>query len=144
MTRKKIREHLFVMLFRVDFHQKEELAEQVSIYMEEMENASKTAKAEIQDKFYAVVEHIAEIDAQIEGKSRGWDLTRLAKADVTILRLAVYEILFDKDVPNGVAINEAVELSKKYGTDKSTSFINGVLASVAREFPEENADQRLE
>ncbi|MBO5483887.1 MAG: transcription antitermination factor NusB [Lachnospiraceae bacterium] len=140
MTRKKIREHLFVMLFRVDFHQKEELAEQAAIYMEEMENASKTAKAEIQDKFYAVVEHMAEIDAQIEEKSRGWDLKRLAKADVTILRLAVYEILFDKDVPNGVAINEAVELSKKYGTDKSTSFINGVLASVAREFPEENAD----
>lgn len=140
MTRKKIREHLFVMLFRVDFHHKEELEEQVAIYMEEMANASKAAKKEIRDKFYAVVDHMDEIDAKIEEKSHGWDLKRLAKADVTILRLAIYEIIFDDDVPNGVAINEAVELSKAYGTDKSTSFVNGVLASVAKEYPEKKTE----
>lgn len=137
MTRRKIREHLFVMLFRVDFHSKEDLTEQVSIYLEEMENASKKVKEEINDKFYAVVDHIQEIDAQIEKNSQGWDLQRLAKSDITILRLAVYELLFDKNVPTGVAINEAVELSKEYGTDKSTAFINGVLATVAKELPEE-------
>ncbi len=137
MTRRKIREHLFVMLFRVDFHSKEDLTEQVSIYLEEMENASKKVKEEINDKFYAVVDHIQEIDAQIEKNSQGWDLQRLAKSDITILRLAAYELLFDKNVPTGVAINEAVELSKEYGTDKSTAFINGVLATVAKELPEE-------
>ena len=125
------------MLFRVDFHSKEDLTEQVSIYLEEMENASKKVKEEINDKFYAVVDHIQEIDAQIEKNSQGWDLQRLAKSDITILRLAAYELLFDKNVPTGVAINEAVELSKEYGTDKSTAFINGVLATVAKELPEE-------
>lgn len=137
MTRRKIREHLFVMLFRVDFHNKEELAEQVSIYLEEMENASRKVKEEIHDKFYAVIDHIPELDAQIEKNSQGWDLQRLAKSDITILRLAAYELLFDENVPTGVAINEAVELSKEYGTDKSTAFINGVLATVAKELPEE-------
>lgn len=132
MTRKKVREHLFVMLFRVDFHQREELDEQIAIYLEEIDNASKTAKEELRGKFYAVIEHMKEIDQHIEEKSRGWDLKRLAKADVTVLRLAIYEILFDEEVPIGVAINEAVELSKQYGTDKSSAFVNGVLASVAR------------
>lgn len=143
MTRKKVREHLFVMLFRVDFHQREELEEQVSIYLEEMEHASKAAKTEIQEKFYSVVDHMAEIDEQIAGKSRGWDLKRLAKADITILRLAVYEILFDDQVPTGVAINEAVELSKRYGTDKSTSFVNGVLSSIAKEHPEMEQEKKI-
>lgn len=133
MTRRKVREHLFIMLFRVDFHQREELVEQVSVYLEEMEHASVAVKEEIQEKFFAVIEHMAEIDEQIAEKSRGWDLKRLAKADVTVLRLAVYEILFDDQVPAGVAINEAVELSKQYGTDKSSAFVNGVLASVAKE-----------
>lgn len=137
MTRREIREHLFVMLFRVDFHNQEELAEQVSSYLDDMKNASKKVKAEIHDKFYAVMEHMQEIDAQIEEKSQGWELDRLAKADVTILRLAVYELLLDEKVPTGVAINEAVELSKQYGTDKSTAFINGVLSSVAKQIPEE-------
>ncbi len=136
MTRREIREHLFIMLFRVDFHNQEELAEQVFSYLEEMQKASQKVKTEINDKFYAVIDHIEEIDAQIEEKSQGWDLKRLAKADVTILRLAVYELLFDSNVPTGVAINEAVELSKQYGTEKSTAFINGVLASVAKEIPE--------
>ena len=133
MTRRKVREHLFIMLFRVDFHQKEEFEEQVSIYLEEIENASQAVKKELQEKFFAVVEHMAELDEQIAAKAKGWDLTRLAKADVTVLRLAVYEILFDDQVPTGVAINEAVELSKQYGTDKSSAFVNGVLSSVAKE-----------
>ena len=144
MTRREIREHLFVILFRVDFHNQQELEEQVLVYLEEMEKASKKVKAEIHDKFYAVIDHIQEIDARIEAKSQGWEIERMAKADVTILRLAVYELLFDEKVPTGVAINEAVELAKQYGTDKSTVFINGVLASIAKqnesepERPEEN------
>ena len=70
---------------------------------------------------------------KIEEKAKGWALARIAKSDLTILRLAVYEILFDEDVPNGVAINEAVELAKLYGGDKSYRFINGVLASIVKE-----------
>ena len=133
MTRKKVREHIFVLLFRVDFHKKEELEEQVSIYMDELQEASEKEKQEIRDKFYAIVDHMEQLDNMIEDKIRGWKLQRLAKADITLLRLAAYEIVFDEEVPDSVAINEAVEMSKQYGTDKSTSFVNGVLSSIVKE-----------
>lgn len=140
MTRKKVRENLFLMLFRIDFHQKEEWDDQVSVFLEELEGAGKGVKEELKNKFFAATEHMEEIDQVIESKSNGWSLMRMAKSDVTILRLATYEIIFDDTIPNGVAINEAVELSKLYGTDKSAAFINGVLASVAREHPQENGE----
>ena len=91
----------------------------------------------LKQKFYAVAEHQEEIDKKIEEKSNGWSLKRLAKADVTALRLAIYEILYDEDVPAGVAVNEAVELAKRFGTDKSPSYVNGVLGSVVRDCTEE-------
>lgn len=125
------------MLFRVEFHPSQELEDQAQEYLEDMENASQKAKTEIQEKYQNILSHISEIDSLIGEKSKGWELSRLAKADITVLRLAAYEIMFDTDVPNSVAINEAVELSKTYGTDKSAAFINGVLASVAKEYPEE-------
>lgn len=140
MTRKKVRENLFRMLFRIDFHQKEDWEDQADAFLEELEGAGKGVKEELKNKFYAVTEHMNEIDQIIEEKSNGWTLMRMAKADVTVLRLATYEIVFDDMIPNGVAINEAVELSKTYGTDKSAAFINGVLASVAREHPEQNGE----
>lgn len=74
---------------------------------------------------------------KIEEKSKGWVLSRIAKVDLTILRLAVFEMVYDEQVPAGVAINEAVELSKKYGTDKSYRFVNGILASIAKELSKE-------
>ena len=92
---------------------------------------------ELKQKFYAVAEHLEEIDRKIEEKSNGWSLKRLAKADITALRLAIYEIQYDEDVPAGVAVNEAVELAKLYGTDKSPAFVNGVLGSVVRDGAEE-------
>ncbi len=137
MTKRKIREHIFAMLFQADFHKEEELNEQAALYMEGVENASRKARTEIEEKFQAIVACIPQLDACIEAKAKGWDLNRMAKADVTILRLAIYEIIYDREVPNPVAINEAVELSKQYGTDKSASFINGILAAVAKEHPEE-------
>ena len=69
-----------------------------------------------------------EIDAEINEKSTGWKTSRMGKVDLSIIRLAVYEIRFDEEVPEKVAINEAVELAKKFGTDESPAFINGVLA----------------
>ncbi len=133
MTRKKIREHIYILLFRVDFHSDGELEEQAEDYLEGMENVSEKEKKEIEGKYRAVLEHLPELDALIEQKSKGWELKRIAKADLTALRLAAYEILFDQEVPEGVAINEAVELCKAYGTDRSASFVNGVLGSIARE-----------
>ena len=74
---------------------------------------------------------MAELDALIDEKSTGWKTNRMAKVDLAIIRLAVYEIKFEDDIPTKVSINEAVELAKKYGADESGSFVNGVLAKFA-------------
>lgn len=121
------------MLFRLDFYNKEEVENQADIYLEEeIENASEKDKEELRNKFSIVLEHLEEIDAQIESKSKGWTVNRIAKAELTVLRLAVFELLYADDVPDSVAINEAVELSKLYCTEKSKGFINGILASVVK------------
>ena len=71
------------------------------------------------------------IDTALNDKVEGWNTGRMGKVDLTVLRLAVYEIMFDEEIPTGVAINEAVELAKKFGQDTSPSFVNGVLAKFA-------------
>ncbi|MDD7404232.1 MAG: transcription antitermination factor NusB [Butyribacter sp.] len=135
MTRKRIRENLYIMLFQINFHDETDVENQAELYLERMEDADATQKAkeELKNRFRQVLAHASEIDEIIEEKSQGWTVSRLAKADLTILRLAVFEILYDEEVPNGVAINEAVELAKKYGGDKSPGFVNGVLATIAKE-----------
>lgn len=79
----------------------------------------------------AVIERLTEIDSHITCASKNWSLSRMCRLDRAILRLGVYEILHDHDVPSSVAINEAVELSKSYGSPESSRFINGVLDCVA-------------
>ena len=74
-----------------------------------------------------------EIDALLNEKSAGWKTKRMSKVDLNILRLAVYEMKYDEDVPVKVAINEAVEISKSFGGDDSASFVNGILGKIARE-----------
>ena len=144
MTRKKVREHLFQMLFVLDFYPEDELKGQVQVFLEELPVNSETAakeseeglkkiQDELQQKFFSVAEHLEEIDKRIEEKSNGWSLARMAKADITILRLAVYEILFDEDVPAGVAVNEAVELAKAFSDEISSRFVNGVLSQFVTE-----------
>ena len=125
MTRREIRESLYIMLFRLE------------MYIEDLEHATGKIKKELREKFEGVIEHLEEIDSKIEEKAKGWTVNRIAKAELTILRLAVFELLYVDDVPNRVAINEAVELAKAYGGDKGPGFINGVLASIVRELPED-------
>ena len=84
-------------------------------------------------------QHEAEIDAQIEKNIRGWKMNRLSKVSLSLLRLAIYEILFEDEIPVSVSINEAVDLAKKYGTAEDAPFVNGVLGSVAKEFGEKHA-----
>ena len=88
-------------------------------------------KAYVIDRVEAVVAHITEIDETICGISLGWKLGRIGKAELAILRLAVYEIKFDEDIPVKVAINEAVELAKTYCDVEAKSFINALLAKLA-------------
>ena len=134
MGRSEIREHIFRMLFGREFHTQEELLEQGRLYMELLKTereVSETDEAYIQEKCRKVEELIPEIDALINEQTTGWKTGRMNKADLTILRLAVYEMKWHEDIPVKVAINEAVELAKKYSSDEGPSFINGVLAKIA-------------
>ena len=134
MTRRQIRENLYKMLFQVEFHDKDSLKNQMNIYLEDLEGAND--RKELTDKFNELVENLEKIDAKIEEKADGWTVNRIAKSELTILRLGIYELLYVEDVPNKVAINEAVELAKSYGADKASGFINGILASVVKEISE--------
>lgn len=135
MSRREIRERIFKLLFRVEFYQAGELEEQKELFLEDVEDfpddVSEKDKQEIIKKYDAIVEKLSEIDAMLNDKATGWSIKRMGKVDLTILRLAVYEICFDERIPTGVAINEAVELAKNYGQDGSAAFVNGVLAKFA-------------
>ncbi len=131
MTRSKIRENVFKMLFRVEFHDADELSEQLDLLNDELENPTDAEREYIDKKSKDIIAHIDEIDALIDEKSTGWKTKRMAKVDLSIIRLAVYEIRFEEDIPTKVSINEAVELAKKFGADESPAFVNGVLAKFA-------------
>lgn len=128
MTRREIRENIFKMLFRIEFHDQDEFAEQLSLFEEELGELSDKNLSYIKDKCSAIFEKREELDEAINEVAKGWKTSRMPKADLTIIRLAVYEMKYEEDIPNKVAINEAVELAKQYGADDSASFINGVLA----------------
>ena len=131
MGRHEQREQLFKLLFRVEFNSIEEMPEQVQLFFQddEVECSQKVADA-IRDRFDMVVAKLSEIDRLLDEKAEGWDTKRMGKVDVTVLRLALYEMEYDDQVPTKVAINEAVEIAKKFGGDESPSFVNGVLARL--------------
>ena len=128
MTRRELRENIFKMLFRVEFHDENEMNDQLALFEEQLEGLKETDLSYIKEKTKEIIGHLKEIDAEINEKASGWKTSRMGKVDLSIIRLAVYEIRFDEEVPEKVAINEAVELAKKFGTDESPAFINGVLA----------------
>lgn len=129
MSRRELREQIFKLIFRAEFYDKEELTEQEKLFFEDYELAMKEEdKTYISDKSNKILNKLEEIDGMINTEAKGWTTERMGKVDLTILRLAVYEIKFDDDVPTGVAINEAVELAKKFGQEESAGFVNGVLA----------------
>lgn len=132
MTRTELRECVFKLLFRVEFNEPEDMVQQKELFFsdEEVTYSEKDA-AYIADKFERIREVIPELDEALFAKAEGWTKNRIGKVELTIFRLAIYEILKDDTVPAGVAINEAVELAKKYGQDNSGSFVNGVLAKFA-------------
>ena len=142
MSRREIREHLFRMLFRKEFHDSSELNEQNLLYFENLdESPSQEEMDYLFDKYNTVLVKVPEIDEMLESASEGWRLNRMGKAELAILRLAVYEMIFDEDIPVGVAINEAVELAKKYGGDHSKSFVNGILAKLVDKKPNKDSEE---
>ena len=133
MGRREMREHIFKLLFLREFNEAAEMPEQIKLYFDNMEELAPAEQAYMEDKYGKVQEHLEEIDNILNEKSTGWKTKRMSKVDLNILRLAVYEMKYDEDVPVKVAINEAVEISKTFGGEDSASFINGILGKVARE-----------
>ena len=133
MGRREQREHIFKLLFMAQFNPQEEMPQQISLYFDSLEDLKEEEQAYMEEKYQHVLEHLQEIDRILNEYSRGWKTRRMSRVDLTALRLAVYELKFDPDVPVGVAINEAVELAKRFGGETSGSFVNGSLGKVASE-----------
>lgn len=144
-SRRESRNHIFNIIFQSEFHDLTELGNAIRNYYEVLEDEIREEK-EISIRFYApelnkefiegelkgIVENLNEIDEIINKNCIGWSVERIAKVDLAILRLATYEIVYREDIPDGVSVNEAVELAKEYSEPKSPAFINGVLASIAK------------
>lgn len=142
MTRREVREHTFRALFQKEFYDSEEYPEQYQRYLEDPEfSEEQDAGSGMDDetreyltaRISSITEKIPELDEKINAVARGWKTNRMGKVEVSILRLASYEILFDEEIPERVAINEAVELAKRYGTNDSSSFVNGILGELVKQ-----------
>ncbi|MCM1527019.1 MAG: transcription antitermination factor NusB [Bacteroides sp.] len=136
MGRHELREQTFRLLFRAEFHSAPDMEEQMALFREDIpaEDAGHTVNEEeaayITARCGKIQEKLSEIDRIIDDNAEGWDTSRMGKAELTVLRLGVYEILFDDDIPDSVAIDEAVEIAKKYGQKASGGFVNAILAKV--------------
>ncbi|MBQ7796097.1 MAG: transcription antitermination factor NusB [Lachnospiraceae bacterium] len=146
MTRREAREHCFKMLFCQDFYPAEEKEEQLVRYfeapLEDETNkdgvdvvlhevtAEDADKKYLEERVEKIMSYIPEIDEAINGVAEGWKTGRMGKVELTILRLAVFELKHDAEIPDKVAINEAVELAKKFGGDDAPAFVNGILAKL--------------
>lgn len=131
--RSELREAAYIILFRADYYSPEEMPGQIRSFFEDEDAFTEDEKQFIARKVLSVCEKTEEIDQILDKISVGWKVKRMTHADLTALRLACYEILFDETVPDAAAINDAVELAKNYGTDNSGSFVNGILAKVVAE-----------
>ncbi len=132
MLRSKVREEVFKIMFRYPFVGNEEMEEQILFSLEELDGKSEDNIQYIKDKVRSIVEHVEELDAKIEACCDGWNLNRIGKAELTIMRIAIYEIMYEEEVPNKVAINEAVELTKAYCDEDAKGFVNAILGKVER------------
>lgn len=147
MKRRELRQHIFEMLFRVEFHSPEELEGQLILLLQGLkEDQEVTAEDEayILEKCRGILGVLPALDLAVDKAAQGWKTSRIGKVELAILRLAVYEMRYDPDVPVSVAINEAVELAKEYGQEDSPAFINGILGKAAKSDGESEAAQEEE
>ena len=132
MSRRKLREHLFKLVFLYAFNPEAEIEEQADLYLDGISGITDAEREYLKDRLKAVRGHVGEIDEMLNNTARGWKTSRFNSCDLAVLRVAVYEMRFDDSIPDGVAINEAVGLAKLYGGDESPSFINGILGELSR------------
>ncbi|HHT67723.1 MAG TPA: transcription antitermination factor NusB [Firmicutes bacterium] len=131
MSRRLARQVAFQTLFQIDLSK----SDIESALAQRLDDVSLTPENEeyVRKVVLGVSEHLPAIDAQIGSISKAWEVHRLGFIDRSILRLAIYEIVFMDDIPAGVAVNEAVELAKEFGDDESPRFVNGLLGTVVRD-----------
>lgn len=134
MGRHEQREQIFRLLFRQEFHPADEMPAQVKLFFEdeELSDISEKDMNYITEKHQKIQDRLSELDRLLNERVEGWNTARMGKVELTILRLALYEMLYDEEVPEGVAINEAVELAKAYGQESSGGFVNAVLAKFVK------------
>lgn len=128
MTRKEAREAGFIIIFEHEFQKlsADSLLELYYAYKGDAEGQ----KEYLENLVRKTLEHLPEIDENIEKNIRGWTLSRLSKVSLATLRIGICELLYNPEIPAGIAINEAVQLAKDYEDEKAASFVNGVLSSV--------------
>ena len=133
MNRSSMRENAFKLIYSLEIQKEENLKEQIELFFESNDILDEEAKKYINDVIYGINKNSKEILKDIEENLKSdWKINRISKIDLSILQLAIYEIKYNK-IPFKIAINEAVELAKKYGEDKSKNFVNGILASIVKE-----------
>ena len=133
MGRHEQREQVFKLLYRVEFHAPEDMPEQIALFRENNEEVPSWQDADaIAARFEKIREKIPELDRLLNENTEGWDTTRMGKVELAVLRLGAYELRYDDDIPNGVAINEAIEIAKKYGQESSGGFVNAILAKIMK------------
>lgn len=130
MTRREQRENIFKILFKAEFNSREEMSEQMDYSIDALGDVSDKDREYIISKTGDILDKVDELDEVIAGVSSGWSIERIGKAELAILRLAIYEMNYDEDIPYRVAINEAVELTKLYCNEDAKSFVNALLAKV--------------
>ena len=149
LKRRLLRVHLFKLIFLYPFNSDGEIESTIDSYLDSIGdiseddeyltglkavsryNITEEEKNYIKERYFALLDHVEEIDRMLNETAKGWSTERFGSADLAILRLACYEMLFDEAIPEGVAINEAVEIAKIYGGEDSPSFINGILGSIS-------------
>ena len=133
MTRSEIREAAFKLIYSLEIQKVEDLEEAIELYIESNDITNKSEIEYIKDAVLGIEKNKDEIEKKIkEHLKSDCKIERISKMDLSILKLAIYEIKY-KELPFKVVINEAVELAKKYGEDSSKNFVNGILASIVKE-----------
>lgn len=131
MNKSEIREEIFKLIYSLEV-QKCESENQIDIYLENSEMSDKE-KGKVKEDTIKIIELESNLNNEIEKNLKSeWKINRISKINVTILKIAIFEILYKK-LPYKISINEAVELAKKYGEDSAASFVNGILASIVKE-----------
>ena len=132
MSRRNARKHIFNLVFQTEFNVETDIKETIETYTEEYEDFQQVESDFVSREYRGILANIESIDSYIDKYAIGWSVQRLAKTDLAILRMGVYEIIFDDEIPDAVAVNEAVELAKEFSGDKAPAFINAVLSKIVK------------